>query len=34
MELAKLFAELLADILVEILATEVLVKLAGGTELV
>ena len=34
MELAELFAELLADVLAEILAADVLVELAGGTELV
>ena len=34
MELAELFAELLADVLAEILTADVLVELAGGTELV
>ena len=34
MELAELFTELLADVLAEILAADVLVELAGGTELV
>ena len=34
MELAELFTELLADILTEILTADVLVELAGGTELV
>ena len=34
MELVELFAELLADVLAEILAADVLVELAGGTELV
>jgi hypothetical protein len=33
-ELAELFTKLLAEVLMEILAAEVLVELAGGTELV
>jgi hypothetical protein len=33
-ELAKLFAELLMDILTEILATEILVKLISRTEFI
>ena len=34
MELVELFAELFVDVLIEILAADILVKLTSGTELV